>query len=67
MMWFIMEIQRNLVGNHLSIEPWRIRQIDQENDGEGGYLEWIQVTEAGHILRKKDILYSGAESTIWKW
>ena len=54
-----MEIQRNLVGNHISAESWRIRQIDQ-NDGEGGYFEWMQATEAGQILRKQDSLYGGA-------
>ena len=38
-MWLI-EIQKNLLlGNHISTESWRIRQIDQENDGEGGYFE----------------------------
>ena len=65
MMWFIMEIQKNLLlGNHISTESWRIRQIDQENDGEGGYFEWMQVTEAGQILRKKDRTVCIAEHRV---
>ena len=60
-----MEIQKNLLlGNHISTESWRIRQIDQENDGEGEYFEWMQVTEAGQILRKKDRTVCIAEHRV---
>lgn len=33
--WFILEIQRYLlVGNGISIESWKVKQIGQVNDGE---------------------------------